>query len=945
MPPSIKSAGTSSTKTQSQTTTSLQLILAIALLAISGSAAFVTAPSINVSSNLTCKDTDGGNMPNVFGEIVITNKLTNVRKTVAADTCISDLIISETICNAKEKSGHSTAPSKCSNGTCQKGVCVPTKVAPPLPVTSFNFLKHPSSTPITVLPSMSNVILGRFIARSTGAEVILGEIGLSFVVNKPNLLYGNYVVKLNGTPISTDAVTRIANSGSQLTTITLTTQRALPIGDNTITVEASIGSSAMNGGVILTYLDLSKIKQVGAGQMYYDPGVQSLSSDAVTVQTGALQVTTLPSPPAQTVEVGTSNVTLAMFELNAGTVSSGDDVKVTKLIFTDKLGGTAAFTNIRNLVLLDQSGNPLATSAATTVNSAATTFTLVNPLIVPKTGSLTLTLKGDVVGGTNGTHTFSISSVANVKAQEKSTGNLISPVLGTGAGQMITLKVTPPPVAGAGALRVTTLSTPPAQTVAINSTNVVLAMIELNALAVSSGEDVRISKVVVNDKLTGAAQFSDIGNLVIYDPNGNPLLTTGNTAMNSATTAFTFVTPLAVPKSGSITLTLKADIIGGVGGTHTFSASSQSSDMVAVGKVSGNTIIPTFGTGTGQPITIDNSSPNLAFSLVSGSNASPSLSQNVILDQKNVPVFAFKMTALTEPIKLTSLKLTAAGKISPYDFVNIRLYRNNETTPFASASQLSPCTSSGCSFTWLATDNLLPNPIQLGAPVTVYVKADIGPVGAAALGDSVVFSLTDATSVSAKGTVSGINANAQGLPIRSAGTLFINPFSVTMSPDYPSSGSSQTLAIINNSPIARFKITNNGTAKISLERIAFTDLGTHTGNTTLYSLKYSHQNSSNSPVNTAIASNNDGLNFNLPEDKITIDGGAYRYITVSIANIGGAVSEDAWQLSIKPIDNVWFSALEADLGYDANGSGTLSGKTTHLYPDGGNQMVGAIVKQ
>jgi hypothetical protein len=78
---------------------------------------------------------------------------------------------------------------------------------------------------------------------------------------------------------------------------------------------------------------------------------------------------------------------------------------------------------------------------------------------------------------------------------------------------------------------------------------------------------------------------------------------------------------------------------------------------------------------------------------------------------------------------------------------------------------------------------------------------------------------------------------------------------------------------------------------------------------------------------------------------ITISGGGgYRYLTISIASLGGASTGDVWQLTTQPIDNVWYNVAESDLGYDANGSGTISGVTTHLYPDGGTVRVGTLVK-
>lgn len=770
MPPSIKPRASSTTKTQSQTTTSLQLILAVALLAISGSAAFITMPTLTIPTKFSCRDTDGGNKPEAFGKIIIVSKLNKTSKTVSEDSCISEKVISEAICDPKVKSGHSKVVTKCSNGACQKGICVPDKASPLMPATSFIFLKHPSSTSIGVLPGTTNVTLGNFMTRSTGADVILGEIGLSFVVNKPNLLSGNFTVKLNGSTITSSAITKINNSGTQLTILSLT-PKTLAIGDNVITVEASIGSAAANGGVIITNLDITKLQRNGPGQMFYDPGVQTVSSDLVTVQSGALQVSNLPFSE-QTIVVGASNATLAVIELNAGAVSSGEDVKVTKLIVNDKLVGSANFANVGNLVFYDQTGRSLATTANTAVVGEANTFTFINPLLVPKTGSLILTLKGDALDSSGGTHTFSIATQSNATAHENSTGNSILPTLGAGTGQAVTI---------------------------------------------SAG---------------GGLDITAFGN-------------TGN---------------------------------------------------------------------------------------------SPYIFQIITAGQTNVPLASFIFSAQSEPIKLTSLKLTAAGKkINQNDIVNIRLYRNNETTPFAVSNQFQQSSTNTLTFTWVATDNILPSPIDPSTPITITVKADVSSLGTVVLGDDIHLGIANANDVTGKGATSGNVVH--GKTVDSIRIAHIAPFSVFATANDPTANSSITRAVVRGSPLARIKIANNGSSKITMTGIKFIDNGSHTGNSTAYDLLFSDQNTNNF---VAVSSSVENLDFK--NMSIGIDGGAYVYLTVSIASLGGAASEDVWQMGVASLGHITYITSEADLGYDANGSGTISGNSATIYADG-IPTLGTVIKQ
>jgi hypothetical protein len=89
-------------------------------------------------------------------------------------------------------------------------------------------------------------------------------------------------------------------------------------------------------------------------------------------------------------------------------------------------------------------------------------------------------------------------------------------------------------------------------------------------------------------------------------------------------------------------------------------------------------------------------------------------------------------------------------------------------------------------------------------------------------------------------------------------------------------GSSVTQAILRGTQLGRFKVTNMGWVKATVEKIALADYGTHTGTSTLFDLVYSDQNSTNYTQNSVGTQNN--LIFN--NTSISIDGGAYRYITV-----------------------------------------------------------------
>ncbi len=169
------------------------------------------------------------------------------------------------------------------------------------------------------------------------------------------------------------------------------------------------------------------------------------------------------------------------------------------------------------------------------------------------------------------------------------------------------------------------------------------------------------------------------------------------------------------------------------------------------------------------------------------------------------------------------------------------------------------------------------------------------------------------------------------------------PFVVMVTGDSPTAGGSQSITILAGTQLGRFKITNNGNSKVTITDIKLTDNGSHTGTPT-YRLRYSDQNSTNYTQNSAVSSANSVDFSSLGSGSFSIDGGAYRYVTVTINTTGGIMSGDFWQLAVTKLGNISYSATETDLGYDANGNGTISDTILNL-PAEGIPALGTIVKQ
>ena len=467
-----------------------------------------------------------------------------------------------------------------------------------------------------------------------------------------------------------------------------------------------------------------------------------------------------------------------------------------------------------------------------------------------------------------------------------------------------------------------TLSTPVSQNIVNGTNDFTFADFELNAN--TSGETVRISSVIVSNM--GSGTVTDISNLELWD--GTTQLTTSNsTATGAASTTFTFTTPVLVTKGTIKTLTLKADITGSTSGNHKFVLHSVS----ATGKDTGTTASVT-PTGSGQAMTIA-SAGTVTLSLVSGSGASPVSVQTVNIATTGGTYFAFTASAQNEAAKLRTLKLTASGtSLNTNSVINLNLYRKvgtaaMETTPFASATEMT-CSSNTCTYTWTATDNLLPEAIQPGTPVTIYAKADIGAAGAARLGDDFAFSIaTAATDFVGVGVATNGAFTAAGTPT-AAGATHIVPWSVKVLAESPTTPNT-TVGGGSGATVGKFKVTNLGPGVVSFTTGTFSNSGSTT--TLTYSLNASIDGGSSTDSSVVLKAASSTLTWG-GLTAATINGGSSRYLTIKTG--ATAFNYDTHQWSVNSVGQLTYSVAETALGYDENADGDLSDTVENLYVEG-----------
>ena len=481
-----------------------------------------------------------------------------------------------------------------------------------------------------------------------------------------------------------------------------------------------------------------------------------------------------------------------------------------------------------------------------------------------------------------------------------------------------------------GAVKIINDSVTLAGSPVVGATSTLLGIVRFDAGVVTSSENVSINRIVISDILTGSASSTDITNLSLYNKFGAKITATV-TKPSPTNTQFALATPLVVDRSGSELINIVGDIFRAGGGTHSFAVMA-TSGITAVGTSTGRTILPTLASGNGTPFSIV-SSGSLAASVLNGAST-PDTDQNVLIGATGTPVLAFTLAAQNEPIRITSLTLVATGTGYTSDIQSVKLYREGDAVPFASAGPSAIySTASSLVFVFTAANNILPAAIDPGTPINIYARADIGNTAQARLGSSFRFSVTSTAAVTTRGVSSNTQIVPTGLPIAANGVSYISPFHVNIDAEAPVSSMGIIMdSILPGYTLARVKVTNNGYAPISINNIRFTDSANHSATSTGYTLYYSDENGTNYTFAAAAPEQINGFNFtglNVP-----ITSGSYRYFTLVLSSSGPMSASDAWQMSIQNLGDIKYSTTDLALGYDSNFNGSLSDSTVPLFAEG-----------
>lgn len=498
----------------------------------------------------------------------------------------------------------------------------------------------------------------------------------------------------------------------------------------------------------------------------------------------------------------------------------GENVSVQSHVFTIATTSGFGTSQITNITIVDANGAVVAGPVDSAAAGGTVTFT---DTVTYKTGRHVYTIKGKLpsAAATGATVILSFTpSTAWTSSTGQTTGNSFT--WPSTAVTMNTMTVR------AASVTLSLSTTPTAQNIVAGGQSILFANVQLDAS--QSGEDVRVSTVKLNASSTTntwtritSCQLFD-GATAVNTGSNVPTLATATTTVNT----FTFDNSIVVTKGTVKTLALKCNVASNASGTYGFGLISgttyASSDTVATGFTSGNTLTTASGAtvtaGTSGGMTVTTGS--LA---VSKDSSSPAY-KVVAAGATGVTVGAFKFRPTNEGVWLNKLglSLTNTASSSAADLGTVYLYQG--TTMIGTATFTGSNT--------IATSTMIDlDPITIGTQVpllakdvdtVITVKADLAAQGTSQPGVPGHLIAIDYNSADATGQDSGVNIQGSG----STAVAGVRVFKSYPTFDYTATGATASNGV---NDLLVLSVTAPSSGPIKLNKLSFT-IGTTTATLT-----------------------------------------------------------------------------------------------------------------
>ncbi|MDO8620568.1 MAG: hypothetical protein Q7R64_04455 [bacterium] len=287
-------------------------------------------------------------------------------------------------------------------------------------VGSMNVSTSNAAPAQNIAVNTSNQPLGAFIVDVKGEAITVGKMGWNVTLGVTDTdgdiddITNVTIVDANGSvvagPVDGDTTNSTSNAaGESDGSFTFTDTITFPVGQNTYFLKGKIGTQVDNNNTISASTtpstDWTTVRGLTTGKTITPAPTSALTLSIMTIKSGALTVSALTQPPAQTVIAGGKGIEFARYVFDA--TASGEDIRLTTVpLYNDATTGVAA--DLTNCQLRDGSktGTSLTTGSNTKNPSSlasTTTFTFDGTgLLLTKGTSKTLVLTCDLKSGTNG---------------------------------------------------------------------------------------------------------------------------------------------------------------------------------------------------------------------------------------------------------------------------------------------------------------------------------------------------------------------------------------------------------------------------------------------------------------------------------------------------------------------------------------------------------------
>lgn len=406
------------------------------------------------------------------------------------------------------------------------------------------------------------------------------------------------------------------------------------------------------------------------------------NATVISITPGAFNsVSRSSAAPAANIGVQKQDETLGAFTIDL----KGEPINVQTmkfdLIVNDRFNSTADPRSITNVTLVDQNGVVLAgpvdtksfgTSDSGTVADDTIEDALTFSAVDLPVGVLTVFVRGQLDSDWDSGDTLAVRTHPGASApgpdwtgaKGQNTGDTVTLPDSTATANTMTVQE--------GALAATTLTSPAARNLVAGASDFVFATANLDAA--NSGEDIRVSGVVLADLLGGTSpQSGNIDNVEIWanlsggstndSVRGDRFETRvadaeqfGTGTTGTTTLSITLDNHITVAKNSNVEIAVVADLASSAGAaaTHTISLNPVSGGVTAVGLTSGNTVTVT-PTGAGQTMTV--ASDGALAVTVDSSSPDAALILDDTVNEQTVAVFRLAATNV-ENLDVDSIKIT-----------------------------------------------------------------------------------------------------------------------------------------------------------------------------------------------------------------------------------------------------------------------------------------------